>query len=290
MRLDKYIATKYSDLSRSRVQKMIRAGEVLVNRKPSKASYVLKDDDEVYLKKLLPEPTEISSEDFNLRVLYEDRSCLVIDKPAGMVVHPAEGGRHMTGTVANAISSLVKGEGLRPGIVHRLDKDTSGALIVAKNDKSLEALKKQFKERKVEKIYKVLVFGRLEHNEGIIDSPIGRSFRDRKKMGLVSDGKRAISKYKVRKIYDGVSMVEVEIETGRTHQIRVHMAAIGHPVVGDRAYGDGRENRSFMNEYSLKRQFLHAWKIKFKSPDTGKTVLVKSELAQDLQAVKKLIL
>ena len=214
---------------------------------------------------------------------------ILIDKPAGMVVHPGEGGTHMTGTVANAISSLVKGAGLRPGIVHRLDKDTSGALVVAKNDESLEFLKKQFRDRKVGKIYKVLVFGKLMHEQGVIDSPIGRSFKDRKKMGIAGDGRKAISKFSVKQVFDGFSLLEVEIETGRTHQIRVHMAAIGHPVVGDRAYGDTKANRIFKEEYGLESQFLHAWKLKFESPDTKKSVSVLSQLAPDLKKVLSLL-
>lgn len=230
-----------------------------------------------------------------LNILYEDSSCMVIDKPAGIVVHPGEDGKHAGETVSDAILPKISKElckSDRPGIVHRLDKDTSGVLIVAKTLKGYENLVKQFKERQIHKIYLALVFGKLKYPEGIIDSPIGRNLNDRKKMWVQSEefGKEAKSRYKVIKefnVVNGVmaSLIEVKIETGRTHQIRVHMSAIGYPVIGDAVYGKKKINAIFTKKFGLSRQFLHAHEISFVSPKTKKTVSVRSELSDDLKEI-----
>ncbi|MEK7127034.1 MAG: RluA family pseudouridine synthase [Patescibacteria group bacterium] len=230
-----------------------------------------------------------------LKILYEDASCMVIDKPAGIVVHPGENGKYVGKTISDAVLHKIS-KGLRksdrPGIVHRLDKDTSGVLIVAKTLKGYENLVQQFKERQVRKIYFALVFGKLKYPEGIIDSPIGRNLNDRKKMWVQSEefGRKAVSQYKVVKefnVANGImaSLIEVKIETGRTHQIRVHMSAIGHPVIMDSTYGKKKINVVFGKKFGLGRQFLHAHEISFIYPKTKKTVLVRAELSDDLKDV-----
>lgn len=235
-----------------------------------------------------------------LKILYEDSSCMVIDKPAGIVVHAGEDGKYAGNTVSDAILHKISKELCRKefcgsgrvGIVHRLDKDTSGVLIIAKTLKGYEDLVKQFKERRIHKIYLALVFGKLKHLEGIIDSPIGRNLNDRKKMWVQSEdfGRQAVSHYKVIKefnVVNGVmaSLIEVKIETGRTHQIRVHMSAIGYPVIGDATYGKKKINAIFAKKFGLNRQFLHAHEISFVSPKTKKTVSVRSDLSDDLNSV-----
>lgn len=291
MRLDQYVVLNYPELSRTKVQKMIKDGKIRVNREPAKASQIVGESDEVYVKKMVVPDRVLKSEDIDLDILYEDKSCLVINKPAGMVVHPGEGELYLHGTVAHAVLKRVAadaGDKLRPGIVHRLDKDTSGALLIAKTKEAYDSFVLQFKGRKVGKDYVALVFGEPDSPKGVIDSPIGRSFRDRKKMAISGEGRSAISKYKLNKVLkldDGtkLSLLDLKILTGRTHQIRVHMAAIGYPVVGDDIYGDKKSNKRFMATHVLKRQFLHAAKISFLSPATGKKVEVKAPLTDDLK-------
>lgn len=281
--MDKYVFSRLSGVSRAVVQKMIKNGAVRVNGEIVKSGYALRSNDTVKIGDVPKKVDEILLEKFDLKILYEDKACFVIDKPPGLVVHPGDSGAHFTGTVANKILSKLGGTGLRPGIVHRLDKDTSGCLLIAKNDTALENLKKQFATRQIGKTYKVLVFGHLKSKTGIIDSPIARSLGNRKKMAIGSDGKAAISRYKVLEEFKNMSLLEVILETGRTHQIRVHMAAIGHPVVSDNLYGNIGKNK----EFGFDRQFLHAWKLKFKSPANGKIVTVTSKLPHDLQSVLK---
>lgn len=294
MRLDKYLAAKFPDYSRNQIQKFIKRGLVLMNNEKVKAGYEVKESDKVLVKKIKQEKTKLKSEKMDLKILYEDKSCMVIDKPAGVIVHPGSG--HSSGTIANAILKKIKGRvgsAIRPGIVHRLDKNTSGILIVAKTQKGYLNLIKQFEERSVEKTYLTLVSGELEHAEGIIEAPIGRSFQDRKKMSvrLEGHGKNAVSSFKLLKSYQigeaVVNLLNVRIFTGRTHQIRVHMAAIGHPVVGDELYGKSGINKLFQKEFGLNRQFLHANTFKFVSPDTGKEVFIKSDLPKELDEITR---
>ena len=293
MRVDKYLALRMPDVSRSKLQKMIQSGSVLVNGVCVKASYVLKEGDDVSVKEVESGEVKLKKEDIDLKVLYECEDFMVIEKPAGVVVHPGEGS-HMKGTVVNALFDKIDedvGEVGRPGIVHRLDKDTSGVLIVAKTKRGYKHFVEQFKGRKMQKVYLTLVKGVPEHKEGVIDSPISRNVRSRKKMGLVSEreGRKAISRYKIVKEYETlkgsfVSLVEVQIETGRTHQIRVHMAGIGYPVVGDNTYGMGSFNRRFKEKFGLKRQFLHAKELEFVDLD-GKKKKIVSDLPRDLSEV-----
>ncbi|MBI2634702.1 RNA pseudouridine synthase [Candidatus Peregrinibacteria bacterium] len=214
-------------------------------------------------------------------ILYEDKACFVVNKPAGLVVHPDAGGKYAGKTLVDLMKDKI-GDGR---LVHRLDKDTSGVLIIAKNNESLENLRMQFKEHKVEKIYLALVKGILEHKEGIIDSPIARRLSDKRKMGVSLDGRRAISHFRVLKEFGDVSLLQVRIETGRMHQIRVHFAAIKHPVVCDDVYGHRKFNAAFVKKYGLERQFLHAWKITFRSLDGGKIVKVEAGLPEGLEEV-----
>ena len=293
LRLDKYVTLKLEGVSRSKVQSMIKDGGVLVNGKKSKASHVLTAADSVHIKEFDNSEKSLVAEDLDLEILHEDKDCLVINKPVGMVVHPGDGGTYLTGTVANAVMSKVDagvGEPMRPGIVHRLDKDTSGILLIAKTQEAYENFVDQFKTRKVEKHYLALVWGQMEHVEGIIDSPMGRSVNDRKKMAVSRQGKPAITQYKVKKLCELadeklVSLLDVEIFTGRTHQIRVHMAAIDHPVVMDDIYGDRRRNKKFFEAYRLRRQFLHAWKLSFVSPSSGEKLNITAEIPEDLETI-----
>jgi 23S rRNA pseudouridine1911/1915/1917 synthase len=288
IRVDKYLAAKKPEYSRSKIQKMIKTGEVLVNGGKVKASKVLNEGDDIKINEEAEVEQKIEKEDLPVDILLEEKDYLVIDKPAGMVVHPSDTG-HFKGTVVNAMMGKVKkgvGEDFRPGIVHRIDKDTSGALIVARTQEGYEYFVEQFKKRKIRKIYKALVKGILLHKEGIIDSPISRDVKSRKKMGLVSekDGKSAISRYKVVQEFENQSLLEVEIETGRTHQIRVHMSAIDHPVIGDNTYGAGSYNRKFKEKFGLRRQFLHAERLEFIDV-YGKKKKIVVDLPKDLKNV-----
>lgn len=300
MRIDKYLSLQNPELSRSKIQRLIKSGAVLVNGQKVKVGYVLKEGEAVKIAgDLEPPVSDLVSEVSPLKIVYEDRDCFVIDKPAGMVVHPGEGGSHIKGTVANYVMEKVdSGVGglMRPGIVHRLDKDTSGLLIIAKTEKAYLSLIDQFKSRKVMKTYLVMVVGDMEHKEGVIEAAIGRSVRDRKKMSVREEkgGKKAISNFKVVDSFEigsrTITLLEVKIETGRTHQIRVHMSAIGHPVLGDIVYGDKNANKLAKDEFGLNRQFLHAWKLKFNSPDTGKDIECESKLADDLEVFTRSLL
>ena len=298
VRLDKFLSAQLADRTRTFLQKLIKGGNVLVNGVvASKSGAILHDGDGINI--VIPEPRKIEAkaEKIDLEILHEDDDILVVDKPAGMVVHPSETGAHQSGTLVNAVlhhcgDSLtgISGE-LRPGIVHRLDKNTSGVLVVAKSDLAQQSLMKQFKDRKVQKKYVVLVSGRIEPEEAMIDSPIGRSFNNRKKMAIVAEGKGrdSVTGYKVRRFFsdaaDEYSLLDIDLKTGRTHQIRVHMDAVGYPVVGDITYGDSKVNKRFLNEYGLDRQFLHAERLKITHPKTGKKVEFKSELPEDLESV-----
>lgn len=285
LRLDTYISSKYENLSRTMIQKLIEDGNVLVNDKPKKISYKIKMGDNI--KIYFPEAKEvdIKPQEIPLEIIYEDNDIIVVNKPKGLVVHPANG--NPDGTLVNAIMALCKnslsgiGGEIRPGIVHRLDKDTSGLLIVAKNDLAHINLSNQIKERKVKKIYIALVRGIIKEDYATINMPIGRSTVDRKKMAVRKDGKEAITHFKVLKRYKNYTLLEIKIDTGRTHQIRVHMAEIGHPVVGDMVYSNGK------NEFGVKGQMLHAKSLDFKHPITGKELHLEAEIPEYFKEVLK---
>lgn len=276
-RLDKWLATAVSGLSRSYIQKCIKDGQVSVNEKPAKAGYRLRVDDEVSF--LIPEAAEpeIEAEDIPLAVLYEDEDVLVVDKPKGMVVHPAPG--HYSGTLVNAVLWHCKGQlsgingVLRPGIVHRIDRDTTGSLIVCKNDQAHRAVAVQLKEHSLNRSYRAIVHGVLDAEEGVIDAPIGRDERNRKKMAVNrKNGKEAVTHYRVLKRFREYTYMECRLETGRTHQIRVHMNAIGHPLLGDEVYGARK------TPFHLQGQTLHAHKLGFIHPKSGDYVEVEAPL------------
>ena len=283
VRLDAYIAKMKSDISRTMIQKLIEEGNILVNGKSKKISYKVQIGDEIELN--IPEAKEIElkAENIPVEVVYEDNDIIVVNKPKGMVVHPANG--NPDGTLVNAIMAMCKdslsgiGGEIRPGIVHRLDKDTSGLLIVAKNDKAHINMSEQIKNREVKKIYIALVRGVVSENEATINMPIGRSTKDRKKMAVRKDGKEAVTHFKVLKRYNKYTLLEVKIDTGRTHQIRVHMAEIGHPVVGDMVYSNGK------NEFGVEGQMLHAKSLDFKHPITGKPMHLEAELPEYFEKV-----
>ena len=266
-RLDAFLADSMEEISRNRVQGLCQSGNIRVNGKEAKKNQKLKEGDRIEVEVPEPAVTELVPQDIPLDIIYEDDSVLVINKPKGMVVHPAPG--HPDGTIVNAVMfhcgdslSGIGGE-LRPGIVHRIDKDTSGLLMIAKNDKAHASLSAQLKDKSLSRIYDAIVLGRMGDDSGTVDAPIGRSLRDRKKMAVVADGRNAVTHYETVARYIGYSHVRCSLETGRTHQIRVHMAHIGHPLAGDEIYGRGKEKTG------LEGQCLHAGKIMFVHPDTG---------------------
>ncbi|MBI5753567.1 RluA family pseudouridine synthase [Candidatus Peregrinibacteria bacterium] len=295
MRLDKYFVAKHADFSRSKVQEMIEKGLILVNGVKVKANYLVKESDKISFKLRKKPEKSFKKSGLNFPILYQDKACMVINKPAGVSVYPINSD-DKSPTVLDFVENIIKykfNDPRRPGIVHRLDKETSGVLILAKNQSSLENLMAQFKAREVKKVYLALVSGGLQYPEGIINSPIARSHRHRKKMSLVGPGlgREAISAYKVLKVFridhkHIFSLLEVQIFTGRTHQIRVHMSSIGHPVVGDVTYGNPALNRFFGKKFGFKRQFLHSYLIGFKSPDTKKEISVKAALPKELKDLK----
>lgn len=277
-RLDKYISEQNTELSRTMIQKLIDENQVLVNSKPQKASYKVQCKDEIIINIPEPKETNLKSQDIPLDIIYEDNDILVVNKAKGMVVHPAVG--NPDGTLVNAIMAHCKdnlsgiGGELRPGIVHRLDKDTSGLLIIAKNDKAHIKLSEQIKNRKVKKVYLALVRGVIPENEATINMPIARSTKDRKKMAVDKNGKVAITHFKVLKRFEKYTYVQVTIETGRTHQIRVHLSEIGYPVVGDYTYSNGK------NEFNVEGQMLHAKSLDFVHPITGEYMHLEAPLPE----------
>ncbi|MGB5924778.1 MAG: RluA family pseudouridine synthase [Dehalococcoidia bacterium] len=279
IRLDKYLIQVLPQSSRAYLQKLIEQGYVLVNGQKAKASQKLSKSDRITVE-LPPSPGHPLAEPIPLTVIHEDEDIMVIDKPAGLTVHPAPG--HPSHTLVNAILARCPGltisnELMRPGIVHRLDKDTSGLIVVAKNDFAREYLAAQFKSRTVTKRYLVLVKGRLSPEQGIIEAPIGRDPRRRQKMAIVEAGKEATTQYQVRKYLDTYTLVEVSPLTGRTHQIRIHLSAIGCPVVGDPIYG--------IKSAHLDRQFIHAYRLGFRLPSTKQYQEFTSPLPADLEQV-----
>jgi len=281
-RLDKYVCQKCSELSRTYVQKLIGDGHITVNDLVVKAGLKLNIGDRLTVTIPAAAPSLLSPEAIPLNIIYEDDDLLVIDKPAGLAIHPAPG--HPSHTLVNAILSHLPtlpdtDDSLRPGIVHRLDKDTSGVMLVAKNSRAQANLIDQFKTHSVVKAYLALVKGHLTPESGVIEAPIGRDPRNRKRMAVVTKGREARTQYNVVKYVGDDTLLEVKPETGRTHQIRVHLSAIGYPVVGDKVYG--------VKSPYLPRQFLHACRLGFKLPSTGEYVEFESELPPDLaQALK----
>ncbi len=283
-RLDKFLCAMLPEQSRSYLQKLIKDGSVLVNGKAEKANYRMDDGDEVAVEiPELAEP-EILAEDIPLEILYEDDDLLMVNKPKGMVVHPSAG--HVTGTLVNAVLFHCRGQLsgingiLRPGIVHRIDKDTTGVLVICKNDRAHRIVAAQLKEHSITRKYRAIVQGVIREEEGIIDSPIGRHPLERKKMAVgVKNGKRALTHYRVLERFAGHTYIECQLETGRTHQIRVHMASIHHPILGDAVYGSGK------NPYHLEGQALHAMVLGLIHPSTGKYVEAQAPLPSYFDAL-----
>lgn len=326
VRLDAFLAGYIEGWSRSRLQRLIEDGDVLVNGKQAKASYKLRESDEIDVELTEAPTARFEPEDIPLEIVYEDDHLAVIDKPAGMVVHPGAG--ITSGTLANAIAwhfksvppvvtgglpqasdsdevtrtpkhafgnpPLTSGGTDRVGIVHRLDKDTSGLILVAKDEKTQEALAEQFRSRTVEKSYVALVHGAVSENRGTIDRPIARDRWHRTKMTVAANGREALSIWKVRQRFEKFTLLEVEIKTGRTHQIRVHLASINHPVVGDATYNEGRDNTIANPEIKktlqkLGRFFLHAERLAFTHPETGERMSFTSAIPDELKELLDLL-
>lgn len=296
-RLDAFLASLVQDWSRSRLQKLIEDGDVLVNGKTSKSSYKLREGDEIEVELIRPDYETFTPENISLNIVHEDDAVIVINKPAGMIVHPGAG--VTGGTLANAIAyhlelrfdtqhpALSTQHSVRPGIVHRLDKDTSGLIVVAKNEVVHENLSEQFRERKVYKSYTALVHGVVKEIKGKIEEPIARDPRNRTRMGVVRGGRPALSIYKVKRSFERFTLLDVEIKTGRTHQIRVHLSFINHPVVGDETYNGGRDKtvadvkaRAAISK--LNRVFLHAEQLGFYHPTTNEWIKFNAPLPDEL--------
>jgi 23S rRNA pseudouridine1911/1915/1917 synthase len=296
-RLDGFLAAHIEGWSRARLQRLIEDGDVLVAGKLAKASYKVRANDEIEIE-LTPQPSEIfTPEDIPIEVVYEDDDLIVVNKPAGMVVHPAAGISH--GTLANALAFhfaklSAAGGARRPGIVHRLDKGTSGLMVVAKTESAHEHLANQFRARDVFKSYVALVHGQVERRKGEIDQPIARDPRNRVRMAIVRAGRPALSLYKIQQAFPRFTLLDVELKTGRTHQIRVHLAWMKHPVVGDEVYGGGRDKT--ITDAVIKRavaklgrQFLHAAELGFRHPRSGAQLRFKAGIPTELQSVLELI-
>lgn len=274
IRLDKAVAMLNHDISRSMIQKMLEEEKIRVNGTVEKPSYKTKLGDCIQVEEVVPKEVELKAQDIPLEIVYEDDDIIVVNKEKGMVVHPANG--NPDGTLVNAIMNVCKdslsgiGGEIRPGIVHRLDKDTSGLIIVAKNDKAHIALSEQIKNHEVIKKYVALVRGVVKENTATIDMPIGRSNKDRKKMAVRKEGKHAVTHFEVMERYHGYTLLDIKIETGRTHQIRVHLSEIGYPVVGDEVYSNGK------NPFGVKGQMLHAKSLEFTHPVTGKKMKLEA--------------
>jgi 23S rRNA pseudouridine1911/1915/1917 synthase len=280
-RLDRYVADQLPDLSRGTVQGLIESGRVRVDGQQRKPKFRMTPGEVVSVEIPPPRIDEILPDRIPLAIVYEDADVIVVDKPAGMVVHPAPG--HPRGTLANALLAHVPGISVggsqRPGIVHRLDRDTSGLIVAAKTDRGRTALVTQWESRSVEKTYLALVSGELEDEQAIIDAPIGRDPKNRQRMAVVRSGRPAVTHFRVAERFPDTTLLEVSIETGRTHQIRVHLAFIGHPIVADQVYGRARPT-----DPHLERQFLHASALGFRLPD-GEALRLEAPLPQDLEAV-----
>ena len=291
-RLDAYLAAQIADWSRARLQRLIEDGDVLVNAQTTKPSYKLRLHDEIEVELTAAAPSEFAPENIPLEIIHEDDDLVVVNKPAGLIVHPAAGVPR--GTLANALAFHFQhlpqsnaGVQPRPGIVHRLDRDTSGLIMVAKTEAAHENLTEQFRTREVFKSYVALVHGRVADESGTIDQPIARDPRNRTRMAVVRTGRSSLSLYRVRNRYERFTLLDVEIKTGRTHQIRVHLQWLKHPVVADPVYGDGRDNtvsdpRLRARITALGRQFLHAEQLGFRHPRTHESLRFKAPLPREL--------
>lgn len=278
-RIDKCISNYLESLSRSYIQKIIKDGKAYVNDAVVKANYKVKVDDKVQFEIPDCEEPDIPPQDIPLDILYEDKDILIVNKPKDMVVHPAPG--HYEGTLVNAIMFHCKDElsgingVLRPGIVHRIDKDTTGSIIICKNDEAHRKIAQQLKEHSITRKYRAIVYGRIMEEEGTVNAPIGRHPTDRKKMAInEKNGKPAVTHYKVLERFDKYTYIECQLETGRTHQIRVHMTSIGHPLLGDEVYGNAK------CPFKLEGQILHAMTIGFIHPTTGEYVEYEAPLPE----------
>ena len=285
-RIDSLIPTLNKDLTRNTVQRLIEEENIKVNGEKVKTSYKVKLGDKIEITIPDVKETELKAQEIPLDIIYEDSDIIVINKPKGMVVHPANG--NPDGTLVNAVMAICKdslsgiGGEIRPGIVHRLDKDTSGAIIVAKNDKAHIALSDALKKHEIKKTYIALVRGIIKENEATINMPIARSKTDRKKMAVDKNGKEAITHFKVLDRFKGkYSLLEINIETGRTHQIRVHLSHIGFPIIGDEVYSNGK------NEWQISGQCLHAKSLDFKHPITGKTMHIEAKMPEYFENIIK---
>jgi len=292
--MDTFLTARLSDLSRSQIKRLIQTGQItLINGAPVKCGQKLLGGEELLINFKAPEPLEALPEELPLEILYEDDYIIVFNKPAGIVVHPAAG--HSTGTLVNALLFHCKGLSgiggkLRPGIVHRLDKNTSGVMMATKNDKAHAILSAQFKTHSVARRYKALVYGPMEA-QGTIDLPLGRHPKDRKKIAVVEGGRRAVTHWRSIRPYQGVTLLDLSLETGRTHQIRVHLSKTGHPIVGDPQYGSRKRASEILSSpvraaiEALDRQALHAYMLGFAHPSTNEVMEFTSPLPEDMQAV-----
>jgi len=283
-RLDAYLAELFEDRSRSYFQKLIKDGKVLANGKAVKPSYEVREDDLIAVDFPEPEELRIEAEALPLDIVYEDSDVILINKPKNMVVHPAAG--HYTGTMVNGLLSHCKDLSgingvLRPGIVHRIDRDTTGIVIACKNDRSHNSIAAQLKEHSIARRYVALVYGSMKEDEGTVDAPIGRSPADRKKMAVVADGRHAVTHWKVLERFGKYMLIECRLETGRTHQIRVHMAYIHHPLVGDDVYSSAK------SPFKTEGQCLHAYLLGFVHPSTGEYMEFSVPLPDYLEKILK---
>lgn len=287
-RIDKCISNYVETLSRSYIQKIIKEGKAYINDAPVKSNYKVRVDDKVQFTIPDCEEPDIPPQDIPLDIIYEDKDVLIINKPKNMVVHPAPG--HYEGTLVNAIMyhchndlSGINGV-LRPGIVHRIDKDTTGSLIICKNDEAHRKIAEQLKEHSITRKYRAIVYGRISNDEGVVDAPIGRHPTDRKKMAINErNGKPAITHYKVLERFEKYTYIECQLETGRTHQIRVHMTSIGHPLLGDEVYGNAK------CPFKLEGQTLHAMTIGFIHPSTNQYVEYEAPLPEYFERLLQIL-
>lgn len=282
-RLDKVLSNLDKTLSRTAIQRLIEENKICVNNKKEKASYKVSIGDIITIEEEQAKEIDLKAQDIPVEVLYEDNDIIVVNKPKGLVVHPANG--NPDGTLVNAVMNICKdtlsgiGGEIRPGIVHRLDKDTSGVIIIAKNDVAHINLSNQIKNREVKKIYIALVRGVIKENEATINMPIGRSTKDRKKMAVSKNGKEAVTHFKVLERFENYTLLQIKIDTGRTHQIRVHMSEIGYPIVGDYIYSNGK------NPFGVIGQMLHAKSIEFKHPTTNKTIKIEAPIPEYFEKI-----